>query len=338
MKSFTNLVSPKVLWVIYVLSFYLYSCSRNKDDFARQLAVDFVDTINQGSATKERTLISPASYENESKGLSIALNGVNMFDIPFIRDGLIDGYRVGGQVFLKNYPSAYGRFTAQQLDIEQLLHVKPKTTNQIDYIVIHLKGQLQTNEGPIAIDYKFSYSNPSTSAPFDLNTIELVSGTIQAGTDIYDVKLGTHTTSSEVSATPDSIDAKNSSGVFDTVARFFSDFFSSEKHITVDSSTQHTNIELTVGDKITFRANGTILLGLFAGSTGPDGIDGFGSYSKVPEFKHGSLIGRIGNGDWFIVGSKQEIVAQTAGELQLQVNDDDSSNNSGSFSVDYQIE
>lgn len=261
-----------------------------------------------------------------------------MFDIPFIRDGLIDGYRVGGQLLLKNYASAYGRFTNQQLDCKQLLHVVPKTTNQIDYIIIHLKGQLLTSEDSIQVDYKFSYNNPSTPAPFDLNTIKLISGTIQEGNDIYDVKLGTHTTSSERINNPDSINSKKSSGIFDTIARFFSNLFSSEKHITVDSSTQHTNIELSVGDKIIFRANGTIVLGLFAGSTNPDGIDGFRSYSKVPEFRHGSLIGRIGNGDWFIVGSQQEIVAQTAGELQLQVNDDDPSNNSGSFAVTYQIE
>ena len=91
------------------------------------------------------------------------------------------------------------------------------------------------------------------------------------------------------------------------------------------------------GDRISFKAKGSIVLGTFAGSGGPDGISGLEGYSEVQKLKHGSLIGKIGDGDWFSVGSYASIVAQNSGKLTLQVNDNDPSNNEGSFIVEYSI-
>ena len=107
--------------------------------------------------------------------------------------------------------------------------------------------------------------------------------------------------------------------------------------IEVDSYMNSTNIVVKKGDKIYLRATGTVSLGVLAGKGTPEGIEGFKSYNQVSGINHGALMGKIGSGEWFLVGTAKTIVAARSGVLQLAINDGEPINNSGSFIVDYSI-
>lgn len=107
--------------------------------------------------------------------------------------------------------------------------------------------------------------------------------------------------------------------------------------VEVDSYVNTTTINIKKGDKVNLKATGKISLGTFAGEGTPDGITGFSNYSQVEGFNHGALLGRIGKGAWFLVGSSKSFVAATGGILQLTVNDGDPENNFGVFTVEFAI-
>jgi len=107
--------------------------------------------------------------------------------------------------------------------------------------------------------------------------------------------------------------------------------------IKVSSYSNSTRVFFKKGNIVTLKASGEITLGPFAGTTGPEGIEGYTLYNFVQGFKQGSLLGKIGDGEWFLVGNGQTITCQESGDLQLVVNDNDPSNNSGYFDVEYYI-
>ncbi len=107
--------------------------------------------------------------------------------------------------------------------------------------------------------------------------------------------------------------------------------------LEINSETNSTTLNLRKGDEITFSSSGQIRLGAFAGYGTPNGIDGFTGYNRIEGFRHGSLLGRIGNGNWFFIGESKSIIADREGQLQLMVNDDAISDNTGSFVVEYSI-
>ncbi|RIH62907.1 hypothetical protein D1164_22440 [Mariniphaga sediminis] len=96
-----------------------------------------------------------------------------------------------------------------------------------------------------------------------------------------------------------------------------------------------TNLYLERGEKVNIAATGRVTFGVFAGSGGPTGIQGFEIYNIVKNYRHGSLLATIGdNGAWHYVGRGTIITADNSGYLKLYVNDLDPSNNSGSFTVE----
>lgn len=95
-----------------------------------------------------------------------------------------------------------------------------------------------------------------------------------------------------------------------------------------------TKMYINIGDKLIIKGSGEIVLGMFAGSGGVNGIDGYTEYCLEPDFRHGSLLYKIGNGNWALVGNRVSVVAKSPGMLQFMVNDNDPSNNSGSFHVE----
>lgn len=107
--------------------------------------------------------------------------------------------------------------------------------------------------------------------------------------------------------------------------------------LEINSMTNATTINVKKGDKLYLKATGQITFGAWAGSGNPNGIDGYTSYNRVSGFRHGSLLAKIGDGEYFSIGTYKVIVAQSSGKLQLLVNDGDPSNNSGSFTVQYSI-
>lgn len=100
------------------------------------------------------------------------------------------------------------------------------------------------------------------------------------------------------------------------------------------SNSYTPKIEISKGDEVTIEAGGQIVLGVFAGSTGPGGITGFTSYNIDPSHNHGALLFKIGQGRYHVMARpKLNFVSQETGRISFAVNDRDVGNNSGSFSV-----
>lgn len=104
-----------------------------------------------------------------------------------------------------------------------------------------------------------------------------------------------------------------------------------------------TGIDVRAGDQINITASGTIIAGRRVGQVGPDGASatGFGAVVNarpVPSAGVGALIAyiRMSNGQLsaaYLVGSSLSSSVPVDGRLILAINDDDFSDNSGSFSV-----
>jgi hypothetical protein len=104
-----------------------------------------------------------------------------------------------------------------------------------------------------------------------------------------------------------------------------------------------TGIDVRAGDPITFIATGTVMAGQRVGQVGPDGASstGFGSVVNarpVPTAGVGALIGyvRMANGQLsqpYLIGSQLAGTVPADGRLILAINDDNYSDNGGSFSV-----
>ena len=122
---------------------------------------------------------------------------------------------------------------------------------------------------------------------------------------------------------------------------------SSQREITINvpgtSRGTDTGIDVRAGDPITFTANGTIIAGQRVGQVGPEGASssGFGSgvnARPVPSAGVGALIAyiRMANGQLsqpYTIGSQLAGTVPADGRLILAINDDNYSDNSGSFSV-----
>ena len=96
-----------------------------------------------------------------------------------------------------------------------------------------------------------------------------------------------------------------------------------------------TNLNVARGERIAFEASGDIRIGpnVMAGLDGNPDLARRMSY-PVRSAAAGALIGRVGNGAPFPIGSNREaIVMPAAGPLRLGINDDKFEDNSGWFTV-----
>lgn len=113
--------------------------------------------------------------------------------------------------------------------------------------------------------------------------------------------------------------------------------------ITVPATSRGVDagIDVRSGDQITISATGTITAGRRVGDVGPDGARSTGigiNVRPVPTAGVGALIAyiRMPNGQLsqaYLIGSTLTTTVPTDGRLILAINDDDYSDNSGSFSV-----
>jgi hypothetical protein len=104
-----------------------------------------------------------------------------------------------------------------------------------------------------------------------------------------------------------------------------------------------TNIDVRIGDQITFTTTGTVIAGRRIGEVGPEGgkVSGFGAIvgtRPLPNSGPGALIGYIRqpNGQAsqpFLVGTQLVLSVPIEGRLYLAINDDDYSDNGGGFKV-----
>ena len=98
----------------------------------------------------------------------------------------------------------------------------------------------------------------------------------------------------------------------------------------------NTRIQVRCGDTVGIRASGYVTFGAFAGRGGPEGIAFNNEYNYFKDMLHGCLIGRVSradNGGWRYVGRGGQIVAEEAGVLEFDVNDNDPGNNVDAFTV-----
>jgi hypothetical protein len=119
------------------------------------------------------------------------------------------------------------------------------------------------------------------------------------------------------------------------------------QEVTIDvaaiSRGTDTNIDAHAGDQITLTATGTVIAGRRVGEVGPEGgrTSGFGALvgtRPVPTSGPGALIGYIRLADGqisqpFLVGNQLILTVPADGRLFLAINDDDYSDNAGSFKV-----
>jgi hypothetical protein len=115
--------------------------------------------------------------------------------------------------------------------------------------------------------------------------------------------------------------------------------------ITVPGNSRGTDtqIDLRSGDRLVITATGQVVAGQRAGQVGPEGgrAGGFGAIvgtRPVPNAGVGALIGfiRLDNGQAsqpFLVGANLSATAPADGRLILLINDDNYSDNGGSFEV-----
>jgi hypothetical protein len=108
--------------------------------------------------------------------------------------------------------------------------------------------------------------------------------------------------------------------------------------ITVNANQAWTATGITVrrGQVLTFSSSGEIHLSGDANDVAS--VDGARSgrvapSAPLPRSPAGALIGRIGTGQPFGIGSQQRITAPATGQLFLGVNDDGFNDNQGSFQV-----
>ena len=96
-----------------------------------------------------------------------------------------------------------------------------------------------------------------------------------------------------------------------------------------------TGITVNQGDKVVFQATGTITYGRSPGQTAtPDGGPDHRAQYPAPSLPVGALIGRVGNGAPFGIGTQtQPLPMPASGRLMLGVNDNELTDNSGAYTV-----
>jgi hypothetical protein len=106
--------------------------------------------------------------------------------------------------------------------------------------------------------------------------------------------------------------------------------------ITVQANQAWTSTGITVrrGQTITFQTSGQVQLSDDANDIATaDGARRYAANAPLRQVPAGALIGRIGNGTPFAIGSQTSIVAPASGLLFLGINDDGFGDNRGNYQV-----
>ncbi|MGE5361810.1 MAG: hypothetical protein ACM3NQ_22565 [Bacteroidales bacterium] len=94
-----------------------------------------------------------------------------------------------------------------------------------------------------------------------------------------------------------------------------------------------TNITVRSGDRLVFQVTGQIRPVGGGGLVGPEGGTGKSPNFPLPDANIGTLIGRVGDSQPFPIGGAGEVTMPADGPLFLGINDDNTSDNSGFFTV-----
>jgi len=110
-----------------------------------------------------------------------------------------------------------------------------------------------------------------------------------------------------------------------------------DQRFTVSSQQQWTPTGITFrrGEPISVTATGEIKIGGAGNPTAsPAGTGETHQANPVPGVPTGALIGRIGNGQPFLIGNQDRVQAPAAGQLFLGINDSHVQDNEGTFQVE----
>jgi hypothetical protein len=113
----------------------------------------------------------------------------------------------------------------------------------------------------------------------------------------------------------------------------------SSQKIIVSGKSPWTPTGITVrrGEPLTISANGEIKIGGPGNPTAtPGGAGATDAPNPLPAAPTGALIGRVGNGQPFLIGNQTRIAAPAAGQLFLGLNDSYVQDNDGQFEVEVQ--
>lgn len=95
-------------------------------------------------------------------------------------------------------------------------------------------------------------------------------------------------------------------------------------------------IDIRKGDKIIIKASGSVYIRQWGYNVKPDGREGYGEH--YPGITAGALMGKIGNGSLFTVGSSCEKTAERDGKLYLGIAIRDRYSNSGEFRCKVEVQ
>lgn len=109
--------------------------------------------------------------------------------------------------------------------------------------------------------------------------------------------------------------------------------------ILADAEWQNTGVIVKVGERVNMVASGT-WSHKAEPYYGPEGYEKYDDGAPLPTAKVGSLIGRIGSGTPFFIGTEISFVANSEGHLQLSMNDAVGTfgNNEGSLTVQIEVQ
>jgi len=135
-----------------------------------------------------------------------------------------------------------------------------------------------------------------------------------------------------IMARPDTAAANNPSAAVATSGT------NAAQGVTVSSQTPWTPTGITVrrGEWVTFSTTGDVKIGGEGNPTAnPDGVTtgARSPDSPVAAAPAGALVGKIGNGPAFLIGGRNRVQMNAAGQLFLGVNDGHLQDNEGSFQV-----
>ena len=111
------------------------------------------------------------------------------------------------------------------------------------------------------------------------------------------------------------------------------------RRLTLSGRSQWTATGITVrrGEPLTVSATGEIRIGGPSNPTAtPGGTGATEAQNPLPAAPTGALIGRVGNGQPFLIGNQTRIAAPAAGQLFLGINDSYVQDNEGQFEVEIQ--
>ena len=94
-----------------------------------------------------------------------------------------------------------------------------------------------------------------------------------------------------------------------------------------------TGLGVRRGEPVTFEANGEVRIANGGPAGGPGGSSDQNAANPIPSAPTGALIGRVGNGAPFLIGTQNQVTMPNVGQLFLGINDSNFADNTGNFNV-----